>query len=409
MLKIQSNNLKKDIFILIIGLLSYYKIRMIGTFALAEIITICSFPILFIGQWGKSPELRKFFIWSCIWLMGVFLADTFNNTSTENMLKGNLNVVFLILSIPFVYWMFYDCPKRIIWFWIGNGLSCLYNYYFQREDILYDAMAAEVWGIYAYRTIITVIATVLYFYDKKKIAYIILLGYGFYSLFHFSRNIILVNTLAVIFMIYVDKFKDKNYKSSVRKLKNNMSVLIISLLLGGAMVTYIYSSLAEKGTLGENVQNKYFDQKESKEGLMSGRSEWFDGSYMALKNPILGYGSYAVDKNNMSGEYALFYGNGDGGRGLNELLPGHSYILGAWLFSGILGFLYFFYILKILFSYLYKYTAYDDSLLCINVCMIGIMVWNVLFSPFADRLLLLSTCIPLLILKEIYDKRYGIK
>ena len=111
------------------------------------------------------------------------------------------------------------------------------------------------------------------------------------------------------------------------------------------------------------------------------RSDAFQSLFLISNNPIIGYGSYAKDKNELIRQF-----DKETNRSKNDLLPGHSYILGAWVYSGILGALFWIYILYLIFVFIKDKILLDDKLIGINVLLSFQMLWNILFSPFADRL-----------------------
>ena len=90
----------------------------------------------------------------------------------------------------------------------------------------------------------------------------------------------------------------------------------------------------------------------------------------------------------------------------DEILPGHSYLMGGWVYAGILGLIFWFYILRLIFKFLYVGLVYDLKLMGINMFLICMMLWNILFSPFSDRLNFLFFIMSLIIQTQ-YSKEYA--
>ena len=371
---------EKDKFVFIIGLLSMIKFRLLGTFALSELIIFITY--LFIGfrtEFSNSRRMNNLFILAILWCIGVFISDRINDINLIDSLKGIFNVIFIIILIPFVYWALEDKPQRMILFWIGNGLSSIFAFYFQRIN-LYSEFEANIWRVYAFYPAIIALSGLLYYKGRIILACLLTEIFAFWSLFNMSRNIFLSMTCAVSLILFIYWIKRHSVDGITMYKKKSLSLLIVfvSALIG---VTYTYEFLASNKILGEPAYQKYIMQKYSKSGLASGRLDAFQSLYLVSINPIIGYGSYAKDKKELIRQF-----DKETNRDRNDLLPGHSYILGAWVYSGILGGLFWVYILYLIFIFIKDKILLDDKLIGINALITFQMLWNILFSPFADRL-----------------------
>ena len=173
------------------------------------------------------------------------------------------------------------------------------------------------------------------------------------------------------------------------------------LLLGFVAIVNIYETMAANGTLGERVYEKYIAQKYSKDGLASGRGDAFQSLYAISLNPLFGYGSYAKDKDGIIREYNIKRNIIVSNKEDEGMLPGHSYILGAWVYAGIFGFIFFAFVLKFILMCISKgVLLYNQQLTGICMYTLVSMVWNILFSPFADRINFLYFIIFLMILER---------
>ena len=371
---------KKDLFVFFIGLLSMIKFRLLGTFALSELIIFITY--LFIGfrtEFTNNKRMNYLFLFAILWCIGVFISDRFNDVNLIDSLKGSFNVVFLIILIPFVYWALEDKPQRMILFWIGNGISSVFAFYFQRIN-LYNEIDANIWRVYAFYPAAIAFSGLLYYKGRNLIACLLIEIFAFWSLFNMSRNVFLSMTCAVSLILFIDWIK-RHSEDSVTMYKRKSLSLLIIFVLALTGVSYTYEYLAKNKILGEQAYQKYIVQKYSKSGLASGRSDAFQSLFLISNNPIIGYGSYAKDKNELIRQF-----DKETNRGKNDILPGHSYILGAWVYSGILGALFWIYILYLIFVFIKDKILLNDKLIGINVLLSFQMLWNILFSPFADRL-----------------------
>lgn len=406
-----NKNQLKNIFAFIVGCLAFLQFRIMGTFALGEIVALASTPFIAFGKFRENKNARQFVYMAFVWLLGVILADIWNGTPMEDRLKGMFNVVFLISLVPFIYWLFYDNPKRWLIYYMGYSISVLYNYYFQRTyDSDYDRM---VWGVYAYYPLAIWGAGWLYYIGRKKLSYILIFLFGLWSLFNMSRNIFLNQSLAIVILIFINIVSKNSDANTFNRLFSRRFIQLSAMLVVGLfLVSYSYESMAQNGTLGEGAKKKYLIQKRSEIGLASGRGDFLVSLYMIQKKPVFGYGSYAKDKDKIAYKYRQ-------ARGMNlyhekyektNLIPGHSYILGAWVYAGILGFSFFVFVLIKLWNF-FKSGAvlYEPKMAGIIVYVLALYIWNILFSPFSDRI---NFVVFMMVLFNIYQRhayRIGLK
>ena len=375
----------KDLFVFIIGLLSMIKMRFLGTFAVSEILIFASY--FFISKpfaFRKDKNIVRLMVLSFVWLLGVVVADLYNNTDTEDFLKGFFNVVFIIALIPFVYWAVYDKPQRMMMYWLGVGISCVLGFYFQRMSELteYDA---SVWLVYAYYPLFIAIAGWLYYKGRRILGCIVIEAFSVWSLWNMSRNIFLCMTFAVALILLIGEVNKTNVAAKYRAFRKRMPITLLSFVIVGLGIFTSYEYLAKNKYLGEYAYRKYIIQKNSEQGLASGRADFFESVALVYKNPIMGYGSYAKDQKKIINPYAT-----DEGAtikvGERMMLHGHSYLMGAWVYSGILGFIFWAVMIIYTLRFLYRGVFFEPSLIGINVMLAFLMLWNMLFSPFADRL-----------------------
>lgn len=379
---------KKDIFIFIIGLLSLIKFRILGTFGASELIIFASYFFIDYSIARNNKQVRQMVLFAIVWLIGVFLSNLVNNTSTEDSLKGAFNVIFLILLFPFGYWALYDKPTRIMFFWAGVGVSSILGFRFQRMEMM-NELSVDIWQVYAFKWIFLFLGGWFYYKGRRKLSYILLMAFGFWTMFHLSRNIFMLFSLVTAILLYIGKVDNSNFEYKFYRYKQGIARLLLVLCVAFIGITSVYESLASNGTLGEIAKGKYERQKNSKIGLASGRADFLSSLYAISKKPIFGYGSYAKDKNKLIEEFNDIMGlSSPTGMTTNKLrhVPAHSYMLGAWVNAGLLGFIFWVFILKKIFIYLRYHVLNEPRLLCLNLLLTSSMLWDIFFSPFSDRL-----------------------
>lgn len=378
--------INKDRFIFIIGLLSMIKFRFLGTFGISELLVFSSYLCINSQIALENKHVRKLLLFAFIWLIGVISSDIINHSTLENSLKGSFNVVFIIALIPFGYWALYDKPERMLFFWAGVAVSSILGFRFQRVEMM-NELAADTWTVYAVKWLFLFLGGWLYYRGNIKFAYILLVTFATWTLFHQSRNIFLMFVLPVGILIYIGEVTDYNIFEKFNRYRRGVLKLFLVVGITFIGISYTYETLAANGTLGEYAKNKYIKQKQSELGLASGRADFLASLYAISKKPIFGYGSYAVDNDKVFAEFNRIIGldYSDLLSGENRV-PAHSYMLGAWVNAGLLGFIFWLFILKKIFNFLRFSLFCRHKLMCINLLLTFSMLWDIFFSPFADRL-----------------------
>lgn len=378
---------RKDYFIFFAGLIGTFSLRILGTFYLIEILAFVSYLFIPWRRYARNPRMVKLLKFAFLWLLGAIFADLWNHTGQTEMLKGWFNIIFFIGLLPFVYWALEDNPKRWIWYVAGNGISSLLSFYTVRGENFADR-AYEIWQLYAWGPFVIGCASVLYYRGKHKLAMLTYLGWAFYSLYGGSRNMFLNISLAVCIMYMVDKFKERSLGEKIVRFKSKLIPVFVGLLIGALCVDTIYENLASTGALGDYAYEKYMQQKYSSGNMLqNGRAETFLGLEIVMQNPIIGYGSFATYKSGM-------FDSGDITNKLNsyydgvdvEYLPSHSHVVGYWLYHGILGGLFWMYILFLMWK-LFKSGAfmYEPKLIGHCLYFTVAVLWAICFSPFGQR------------------------
>ena len=147
----------------------------------------------------------------------------------------------------------------------------------------------------------------------------------------------------------------------------------------------LYSVTASQGLLGPEARSKYEDQGGALGTLLGGRPEALVSSQAILDSPILGHGSWARDP-----FYAQLLAERQRTLGYDvtpayvgtDLIPAHSYLLGAWVWSGFLGALFWFAVAAVaawLLASMYPYRLELAPLLVFSALY---LLWDVAFSPY---------------------------
>lgn len=391
---------KKNVCLFLVGLFSMTQIRLIGAFPLCEAVTVpIGLLLLFkLPKYFTNKRFRNVILLGLFWFLGAYISDVYNNSQTEDILKGLGTVAFLITNLVFSFWALKDNCYRIIWFLSGAFLSSFLQLFMFTSMSLQQQMVEngltgvwEVWAVYFIAPAVLIFAFYCYGSHRKLVICTIFL-YAMYSIFNMSRNQFLIYSIVGLLLIAFGSVR--SYKKGLikqRLLQSRSLRYLFLMFLGLVVVKGSYEYLVGQGYLGEAAYQKYEMQKlESKLGLASGRKEFWMGLYAVKDSPVLGFGSFAKDNNNYALKF-LQYFDPDNLMAINSFrynayIPAHSHIVCAWLWHGLVGLLFWSYIVYLLLLFLWKYLMKYPSLIAFSLLMSFVLLWNIFFSPFVDRI-----------------------
>lgn len=392
-----------------IGLFSYTQVRVVGTFAISEII-IFIFTIYFlltnpipIQRMFKSKRMLSLLILCILWILSIFFSDQINESVTLMSIKGIGAVIPLFFIFIFFYWLLYDNLSVMQFFLWGTAISFFISLFIftntalqyvvdssgaesLSETSIFDRLIVGVWGR-------LISAFSFQYFSTHPVFVIILQAFAaFYALFEGSRAPFLVGIITVLILIYFKKYSKANVLNIkiISFIRRRIPFLITLIVIGFFLAMNIYSFVAERGYLGEANMRKYERQSKSKLGLLSGRGE-FVSAYLAISDaPILGHGSYAKDEDGYAVAAAQITGDTEYLDYLidnvgEEYIPTHSHLSGAWVQNGVLGAVFWIYCLFILIKYLLRYIYIIPKWIAYTLPAVFSMIWQILFSPFAYR------------------------
>jgi hypothetical protein len=212
------------------------------------------------------------------------------------------------------------------------------------------------------------------------------LAYGVLANMYGGRSDGLVVLVSTLFFFYL-WIQISNSKRDLH-LSMRTGFLLSALLLIPMFLVYV--NYAQSGTLGKAAKMQIDLAKNPYnpiEVLLLARNESVIALDAIYEKPLLGHGSWA-NPSHLRRLYLLkmreIYGASAPKRLIQDILPVHSVLLGAWVFSGFAGFVFWIYVI------FRTYTLSNSFLVNGSIAMIAIAVvylpyfsWHVLFSPNA--------------------------
>lgn len=403
-------NLKKmdrrDWFVFFIGIFMVVKIRIIGTFTLAEILLLLSYTGGRIFSFWKDRNVKILFTFAFLWLVGTIVANFINSSDTISFIKGTFFQLLFLFLFPPIYNLLIDKPERLLLFFVGMGISGIWAPEFAHTERAAEVWSTDVYRFYAYYGLVSAVAYYLYFKGHKNIAILIIEIASIVGLYHASRNVFLTTTVAAVLLVVLNKRRG-GQNQRVAIFKKKILSYVLAGFIGIFFVVIFYETAASRGILGDAAYQKYMDQTSEGNVLEGGRAEFFMGVELIKMKPIVGWGSYSKDTWGFRWRYAMEHNRTYHERYADEYesLPGHSYIVGSWASSGIFGGLFWIYVLIMLFI-IFKSGCllYEPRLLGLIIFQLIALLWAIFFSPFGDRVPFLVFMITLMIIYRNYNR-----
>lgn len=346
--------------------------------------------VLLMGRSGRNAtrEMNLVLVVVAVWLFGAIMTDLIKATAFEDLVRGWSKIFFFTITFVFLYLATEGKLLRITLFLLGLGVGDLLTLAHQQDDFF----LAEPWK-FGFGPPITLFIMV------------------FISTLSFRRLVGLWGQVAVIAALASLNLV-LNSRSVFGLLLASASIGALAEVLGwflrgkrlpkpvfaatlvGAFVfcqsvASVYGWAASSGILGPEALEKYEVQTQGGMGiLLGGRAESLVSTQAIMDSPIIGHGSWARDYS-----YVSLYIQALEQRGVpiigdpysSGLIPSHSFLLGSWVEFGILGAIFWIYVLALCGRALYSLFHIPDWCRPFVTFVLLSLMWDVLFSPFGAQ------------------------
>ncbi len=384
----------------LLGLGTRQQINVIGYLPFSELALLILLPLTFTRSFS-SMNLRKtgWMVPLCfLWLGSAIFTDIYRETDWSLAARGIARAFVYCIAIPQIVWFFStDGFKKALWFNAGTIPSIILSEFVFRGGVIEGRERVYGRAIFDFESHWSVVLGasvflgILLSYRKSQIlAHAISWATGIFQIANGSRSagavFLLGSVLCKVKRVAGGKLLSRDFLVSMARLACAGAIL--------AGVTYgIYSLYADKaasGQLGEKAQKKFVEQSSSRFGLLiGGREAVVAGIIAAMESPLVGYGSWPLDRQGfylraceLSGRdpdpnfYRLGY----------PLIPTHSHVMCAWVENGIGGLFFWTYVIIFYFRQILRPVADEKQLgLYLAVAVLS-LVWHILFSPMAGRI-----------------------
>ncbi len=404
-----------------------YSLQIVASLSLTELFILSAAPILFIKEY---PLLRKhgfmpLILLSFLVFIGCLVAIFFNKTPRIFALRGMAVTILLPCSAIVCHWILNKNMDGFKWYLIGFGLSQVLNIFVLQRAVEISMLADGYSGMMAASSIM---AGSLFWISRIS-PFVLAYPRGWYLQCPFLISVFLPFGLSIFSLLISASGRSaalgllgasvlvlvagKTRLSIKTRICNHFLLLMLLAIIIGFSFYMAYRCLAMSGILGEKSLEKY--EHQSKGGgliqlIMGGRMDSFCGLLACIDKPIIGFGPWAMDTEGYTEEFLSKYANYEDyvkfmeekqayaklGLTRPNLIPGHSHIVGFWLWYGIFGLVFWMYVLYVLMRYLKCDCSAVPQYFMWIAATTPSFLWAIFFSPFAERMgsmLFISACL----------------
>lgn len=383
-----------DLIAVFVGLFWFVKIDIVGELHPAELLLFALCPIL-VSRWGKRLQSRNVFILLClggVWFFSQVITDLVRATPVNDLMRGWAAIVFFITDFIALYLLLAQSTKRIqkfiIAFACGGVLQVIFDPY---------ANAAVEWWKFGYGLPVSLLLlSFASIYWPNRLNLIVIFGglLGVLSIYLNARSLggMLLTTVLVYFVASKQSVRSKLFKGGFKIVLCRLVGLLF--LISSAML-FGYIVVGQTGILDEKAKIKYDMVVNNNIGLfgiiLGGRSEILVSSKAVIDSPFIGHGSWAKNAKYKKYSLALYdLGFTDdldqlkfGLERSPDLILAHSTIMQAWVWAGIAGTLFWFYVAWLAIKTFVVAVQFQAPYLLLLIFVLIRVGWDWAFSPFA--------------------------
>jgi O-antigen ligase len=333
-------------------------------------------------------DAQWFFLMFGLWFASAIITDIVRQTEFADFVRGWAKIVFFAITFAFSYLASRTTLSPIVYFYVGLQFGSLAQQIVSPSAFFVDEPWKFGYGPPVTILVLTLISTRA-FVDRFKVVgqLACLAAIAIANLAGNTRSVfgILVVTAGLVWAgLKHGRFR---WQRPLPKWAF-IALLACGIVLSQGVVS-AYELAASSGLLGQAALEKYESQSQgSLSILQSGRTESLVSIQAIQDSPFIGHGSWARDF-----YYIGLYVRALEDSGLrvagdayeDDLIPTHSFLLGAWVESGILGGLFWMFCIVVAFRALYASFHIPPENRPLVVFVVVNFFWCVLFSPFGAQ------------------------
>jgi O-antigen ligase len=375
-----------DLVIAIFGIAGAFSLNLVGSFPGNELLVLPLLPILLLyrGDRAFKREYVWFYLLVGAWLLGTIVADIYTGSPMVNRMKGTARVVFFGLNFMTLAILIGNNTRRMVIFIVTIAIVMF------RISMAFRDDTPIMWKFGLGGTVaVAALLVSSHYYARRKYWICVLISIGLAALnlnFGFRSQLVVHLVSGVLLVPLFDRAPTRGGS------QGSSRVLILLVLAAGAAYAANASIkyAAESGFFDESLQLKFEQQAQGDYGvLVGGRPETLVALQAIRDSPIIGHGSYPVDRKYLELrqdiQYEHGYSDSDEPEDLEyPVIPTHSHLTMAWVESGILGGICWIYLLVLTLRGVLALGSLRPNLMPLYCYLLVGFVWDILYSPFGS-------------------------
>lgn len=363
----------------LIPTLMFVEVNLGGRLFFSEVLLVCMLPVLLTirGHLISDRLPRRLLFLGFLWLAALIVTDEIRGTPFEDWSRGWAKIIFLLIDFSSIYLFLNGKEKRYFMFALGIAVGQLLGFFFNPNEYAHDYPWKFGYGT-AVTMLVILAASRLYSgqHAGKFLSAAALLLMGALNFYMGFRSLGLVCLLGG-WLLVVRRSYHAGVNDAVKK------ALLVGAAIVCAMVFYDYG--ASRAFFGEEEKAKYMLQSSGNMGVLLGaRSEILASAQAVADSPFIGHGSWAKDPKyaEIMADDLAHFGYEVWGVRDSDLIPSHSYLMGAWVEAGVAGAIFWSFGLLLIYRVLLGRYRVDSILMPVIMFEAFNFLWSIPFSPF---------------------------
>ena len=375
--------------------LIWMEFSVVGRVFVPELILIGLLPFLLMtrGRLLADPLPRTFLMLAALWLASQVLTDLIRETDFRDYSRGQAKIVFTAANFCALYLLLYGSRRRLVLFALGLAIGGYLS--FHLNPSIFSEAHPWKFGI---GPVVALLAALIPLWPPiRRVPFLPalpLLAVSAYSMAVGFRSMAGIALLASLYVL-AQQIAGRRRRTPVAFPPGRTLLFAAAAAVTAPAVLALYEQAVARGYVSERAWRTYEQQASGSFGvLLGGRSEIYTAARAVMESPIIGHGSWAKD----AGHAARFLELRLLGHDLHpltrlgsDLIPTHSHLMGGWVEAGILGAVFWLWVLLLTFRVLSSLYRVREPLGPLIAFVGFVILWDVVFSPFgAERRLTVS-------------------
>jgi hypothetical protein len=377
-----------EIFVFVIPMLKFVKLSIEGRLILSEIILFVLFLFMLSTKNIRfETKMGRTLIVLCIlWMYGQILTDIIRSTDFIDYVRGWAKVFFTIVNFVTIYSLFRNRRRLIVIFAAGIAAGNILEFYLNPGILAHNY--PWKFGIGSSVTLLFILIAESYFRKRNLFSIVPILIISSLNLILGFRSLSGICFLPAVYLA-LQWLWSTNVGSKFQLSLKTICIVATIILAASTCFVKGYGYLANRGYLGEGAKIVYEGQAYGMLGLIiGGRSEILTSWNAIMDSPIIGHGSWAKNEQYAEAliEIKRLLGYYAGEPDETGLIPTHSHIFGAWVEAGVLGAIFWFWVILLPIRCIMRLFGTKECLTPLFAYICFLLMWDIFFSPYSgDR------------------------